>query len=697
MKRFFHMMIVAIVAFTACSKVNDIDKRLGVLENIVSDLKAQISAGAVITSVDKTSDGCTFTLSNGQTYTVTNGKDGADGTDGEAIIADVKIEEDFVVLTLKNGETLRISYQNPLSMVTLNIVPDYDDGTVREPNTTEFNGEKSTHFYLDVAVTPAKYAEILSDTERFIHKAVFSPVLTKSDFGNAFTVSPKSVIYAEGAPIPFLEASFELDDDTAALLQNKNTPYTVSYSIEDKDGVHGASTAFVPLNNEAHSGWISSDDLANGGMAIEVGGHQVTVKCSNEDGIADDLFLNVTSNGSTVIIKSLTALTGRFIQCTCTPAGKATCTPSIDATTGICTFTITNVQDDITAEVSYLKCNVTVEYDSDMGVVKLNGVAVASGSPVQIISGEEAEFTAEANTGYGFLKWTDGSDKDLSTDNPYKFTVSQSASYVAVFKLKDALSGVFTVAADGQGNPTKKVQFSKGNLYYNGATFNFEANQYDTTPSSRGARVDNHISHFMWCDNATNAMALKYEDGWYGENTSFFAAKNFTVNGYSGWGVLTGGANGEWAYLLNTRKTIYGKDTDVENRRYAAVKVNGMAGLLIFPDDFSSWPSEAGNEPQTFNNNSSNWNDRNYTVEQFTVLQNNGCVFLPAAGSRTGAPSNPDPARVSYVGNSGYYWSASPNGSHSAYDLYFYSGNVNPSYNDVRQSAHSVRLVTESK
>ena len=254
MKRFFQLMIVAIVVITACcacSKVNDIDKRLGVLENIVSDLKAQISAGAVITSVDKTSDGCTFTLSNGQTYTVTNGKDGADGTDGEAIIADVKIEEDFVVLTLKNGETLRISYQNPLSMVTLNIVPDFDDGTVKEPKTSEAMGMKSTNFYLDISVTPAKYAEILSDTERFIHKAVFSPVQTRSGFGNAFTLSPKRVTYCEGAPIPFLQASFELDDESAAVLLN--TPYTVSYSIEDKDGVHGAATAFVTISHEKGS------------------------------------------------------------------------------------------------------------------------------------------------------------------------------------------------------------------------------------------------------------------------------------------------------------------------------------------------------------------------------------------------------------------------------------------------------------
>lgn len=139
---------------------------------------------------------------------------------------------------------------NPLSMVTLSIVPDFDDGTVREPSTVEALGMKSNFIFLDVAVTPAKYAEILSDTARFIHNAVFSPVRTKSEFGRAFTVSSKKVTYAAGAPIPFLEAYFELDDETAEVLMNKNTPYTVSYSIEDKDGVHGAATSFVTISHE---------------------------------------------------------------------------------------------------------------------------------------------------------------------------------------------------------------------------------------------------------------------------------------------------------------------------------------------------------------------------------------------------------------------------------------------------------------
>ena len=260
MKR-ISLIILAVAAIIAgsvsCQKVNDLDKRLTQLEQTVSDLKAQVLAGAVITFVDKTADGCTFTLSNGQSYTVTNGKN---GSDGEAIIADVKIEENFIVLTLKNGETLRISYQNPLSMVTLNIVPDYDDGTVGKPKTTEAMGMKSNHFYLDVAVTPAKYAKILEDTEKYIHKAVFSPVQTKSGFGNAFTVSPTSVTYMDGAPVPFLQASFDLDDETAAALQNSS--YTVSYSIKDKDGVHGAATAFVAISNKKSSGGdIPTDDI----------------------------------------------------------------------------------------------------------------------------------------------------------------------------------------------------------------------------------------------------------------------------------------------------------------------------------------------------------------------------------------------------------------------------------------------------
>lgn len=65
---------------------------------------------------------------------------------------------------------------------------------------------------------------------------------------NAFTVTPQRVTYATEAMVPFL--------------QNKNTPYTVSYSIEDKDGVHGAATSFVAISHEKGSGPdVPTDDI----------------------------------------------------------------------------------------------------------------------------------------------------------------------------------------------------------------------------------------------------------------------------------------------------------------------------------------------------------------------------------------------------------------------------------------------------
>ena len=142
----------------------------------------------------------------------------------------------------------------------------------------------------------------------------------------------------------------------------------------------------------------------------------------------------------------------------------------------------------------------------------------------------------------------------------------------------------------------------------------------------------------------------------------FFAnhPESFEINGQKGWSVLTGNTGGEWEYLLDKRETTYGTGVlSEDNHRYAAVKVNGIAGLLLFPDEFS-WPSEAEDEPQTFNTNSDNWNGRNYTVSQFEALQASGCVFLPGAGIRDIPIGTGDSAQVTGAGTEGYYWSATP-------------------------------------
>ena len=92
-KSFRLMLLVAFalssVMFVACNKYDDdidrIDQEIASLQATVQSLQSAISGGAVVTGVNNGTDGITFTMSNGQSYTVkhgTNGKDGQNGTNG---------------------------------------------------------------------------------------------------------------------------------------------------------------------------------------------------------------------------------------------------------------------------------------------------------------------------------------------------------------------------------------------------------------------------------------------------------------------------------------------------------------------------------------------------------------------------------------------------------------------------------------
>ena len=173
----------------------------------------------------------------------------------------------------------------------------------------------------------------------------------------------------------------------------------------------------------------------------------------------------------------------------------------------------------------------------------------------------------------------------------------------------------------------------------------------------------------MWCADATNAMALMYkdgDDGWDKDET-FFAGKNFTVNGYSGWRTLS---TKERQYLFNTRTMKNGKDRYTLNITYG-----GKMGLVLYPDDYDKDPVTG-------------------TVTDLPY----GVVFLPAAGGRDGSPhSQNNPADVSNVGDYGYYWSSTAKSRVTAYGVSFGSQIVYPDGYSSRNAGISVRLVTESK
>lgn len=78
----------AVLAGVGCKDydddIADLNDRIDKVDAAVSDLKKLIESGSVIESIEKTDKGIAFKLSNGQTYEVTNGKDGAPGQAGAA-------------------------------------------------------------------------------------------------------------------------------------------------------------------------------------------------------------------------------------------------------------------------------------------------------------------------------------------------------------------------------------------------------------------------------------------------------------------------------------------------------------------------------------------------------------------------------------------------------------------------------------
>lgn len=92
MKKFFKTFLAlslmgGVFTFTGCKDfgddINSLDNRLTAVEGTVKDLKSKIEAGSVVTGVESVANGVKVTLSDGKSFVLTNGKDGANGADGK--------------------------------------------------------------------------------------------------------------------------------------------------------------------------------------------------------------------------------------------------------------------------------------------------------------------------------------------------------------------------------------------------------------------------------------------------------------------------------------------------------------------------------------------------------------------------------------------------------------------------------------
>ena len=265
----------------------------------------------------------------------------------------------------------------------------------------------------------------------------------------------------------------------------------------------------------------------------------------------------------------------------------------------------------------------------------------------------------------------------------------------------------FTVNSNGD-----KVVFSQGNLQYQASTntWRFAENQWEYVGTQNpfsgnaGGTVigsDNSnisptysgwIDLFGWGTSGYNHGAVCYQP-WSTSQTSsdYYAYGSATYNlndqtGKADWGynAISNGGNttnqwrtltqSEWDYVFNTRTTVSGI-------RYAKAQVNGVNGVILLPDDWSTSIYLL----RGTNTTSTNYKSNTIAARRWSTLERAGAVFLPAAGGRGGSS-------VGGVGSLGLYWSAACYGSGSAYYVYFDDSNLYTSVN-YRYGGRSVRLV----
>jgi len=161
--------------------------------------------------------------------------------------------------------------------------------------------------------------------------------------------------------------------------------------------------------------------------------------------------------------------------------------------------------------------------------------------------------------------------------------------------------------------------------------------------------------------------------------TNYDWGVNNTISNGEGksWRTLTGD---EWVYVFDKRSTSSGI-------RYTKATVNGVNGVILLPDNWSSSNYSLSNT----NKRDASFNSNRISQTDWTnKFEANGAVFLPAAGYRHGTS-------VDDVGSYGDYWSASYNDSYGARLVFFIDSDLNAGIWYNRYRGRSVRLVCSAE
>ena len=265
------------------------------------------------------------------------------------------------------------------------------------------------------------------------------------------------------------------------------------------------------------------------------------------------------------------------------------------------------------------------------------------------------------------------------------------------------INGLFTINAEGN-----QVVFAQGNLQavctsadgdastQETFTWRFAEHQWDYIGGNySGGAITPTGNNFIDGSGSVSAAGTVDLFSWVGESSALtgVAAYGICLWGLGGnnpedglksdWGNLFGDdwhalSKDEWDYIFNTRSTTSGV-------RYAKATVNGVAGVILLPDDWStSYYTLASTNTSTAAFGANSINSTNWT----NSLEAHGAVFLPAGGSRSFG-------NIYNQNTYGFYWSNSPDSEdgNKASLLIFHAGDLQTQYTENRGYGFSVRLV----
>ena len=279
--------------------------------------------------------------------------------------------------------------------------------------------------------------------------------------------------------------------------------------------------------------------------------------------------------------------------------------------------------------------------------------------------------------------------------NEISFTTTNGLNIYAVFSVSGTDSVVFS-PGNLQWSATNGGNIATTHVVADGTaagTWRFAPNQWDVigNDNNKISSTDSAwIDLFGWGTSGYNnkypyMTSTNYVE--YGNGNNHIAGTNYDWGVYNAiynpktqttdapgtWRVLT---KDEWDYLLNTRPTL-------SSIRYAKGTVRGIVGLIIVSDNCSSVNYSLSN----VNTPSAEYTSNIISATDWANMEAIGCVFLPAAGRRTGIS-------ISDIGSYGNYWSATHN-INDAYYLYFNLSTLNPLEYGIRYLGRSVRLVKD--